>query len=335
MAVALDGGGALDLCLSAQSDETRNGLLYQHCLCYDPIRVAIADGLSASISDRARSIPRSSAAHGSIARYARARHARAAARAAVRVLAPVTNSRNRSKQRRLARQARTESRCTVNKYLVDVSDISRRCPAGVAHRWRAPASGLEIAERTLYRVARVGALRPVRARPFGDQARRAAGRGGGAHARSGTSTTMLGALMTRRQTRAARARSANSHRLRGAARRRGRRLLVVDVRSSTARSTFRRSSLPADAIFHGYVHVARAERQRGIATCAVQRGRDVFPRPRRARSAGSSSRPRMPRALAPRARERWGGRSRHIARSRATPRSPSARRRTLKLSEPE
>jgi predicted N-acyltransferase len=100
MAVALDGGGALDLCLSAQSDDTRNGLLYQHCLCYDPIRVAIAGGLS-----RIHLGP--TALHPKLLRGARlnsrvtlVRGLTPAARAAVRVLAPLTNVRNQAKHRR-------------------------------------------------------------------------------------------------------------------------------------------------------------------------------------------------------------------------------------------
>ncbi|MEP7086844.1 MAG: peptidogalycan biosysnthesis protein [Gemmatimonadota bacterium] len=101
MAVALDGGGALDLCLSAQSEETRNGLLYQHCLCYDPIRAAIAGGL-------ARIHLGPSALHPKVLRGARlttrltlARGITPVARAAVAVLSRATDARNRAKQRRL------------------------------------------------------------------------------------------------------------------------------------------------------------------------------------------------------------------------------------------
>jgi predicted N-acyltransferase len=104
MAVALDGGGALDLGLSAQSEETRNGLLYQHCLCYDPIRAAIAGGIT-----RIHLGP--SALHPKVLRGARlstrltlVRGITPAARAAVSVLSRVTNVRNRLKQRRLLRK---------------------------------------------------------------------------------------------------------------------------------------------------------------------------------------------------------------------------------------
>ena len=41
---------------------------------------------------------------------------------------------------------------------------------------------------------------------------------------------------------------------------------------STPPSTFRLSSLPADAIFHGFVHVERAERHRGISTALFSAG---------------------------------------------------------------
>jgi len=101
MAIALDGGGALDLCLSAQSDETGNGLLHQHCLCYDPIRVAIEDsltrihlgpgGLYAKLVRGARLSSRVTLVQG----------LSAAASAALRVLAPITSARHRAKHRRL------------------------------------------------------------------------------------------------------------------------------------------------------------------------------------------------------------------------------------------
>jgi hypothetical protein len=101
MSVALDGGDALDLCLSAQSDETRRGLLYQHCLCYDPIRAALGSGLT-----RINLGP--GALYAKLLRGARlntrmtlVRGLTPTARAAVRVLAPLTNARNLAKHRRL------------------------------------------------------------------------------------------------------------------------------------------------------------------------------------------------------------------------------------------
>jgi predicted N-acyltransferase len=101
LSIALDGGDALDLCLSAQSDETRRGLLYQHCLCYDPIRAAIESGLT-----RINLGP--GALYAKLLRGARlntrmtlVRGLTPTARAAVRVLAPLTNARNLAKHRRL------------------------------------------------------------------------------------------------------------------------------------------------------------------------------------------------------------------------------------------
>lgn len=107
MAVALDGGGRLDLCMSA-SGETSHALLHQHCLCYDPIRVAIEGGLSpihlgpgalyAKLLRGARLNTKVSLVCGLTP----------VARAAVRVLAPVTNARNRAKHRRLVGRATAE-----------------------------------------------------------------------------------------------------------------------------------------------------------------------------------------------------------------------------------
>ena len=101
MAVALDAGGALDLCLSAQSEETRNGLLYQHCLCYDPIRVAIADSLTRIHLGPSALYPKLLRGARLQTRLTLVRGLTQAARAAIAVLAPVTNARNRAKQRRL------------------------------------------------------------------------------------------------------------------------------------------------------------------------------------------------------------------------------------------
>jgi predicted N-acyltransferase len=101
MTIALDGGGEMDLCLSAQADEARKGLLYQHCLVYDPVREAIAggvtrihlgpDALDAKLFRGARLE----------SRYTLVRGCTAAARATLSVLAPMAHARNRSKQRRL------------------------------------------------------------------------------------------------------------------------------------------------------------------------------------------------------------------------------------------
>ena len=108
MAVALDAGGALDLSLSAQSEETRNGLLYQHCLCYDPIRVCIADGLSRIHLGPSALYPKVLRGARLSTRVTLVRGLTAAARAAVRVLAPITNSRNRAKHKRLVSKINSE-----------------------------------------------------------------------------------------------------------------------------------------------------------------------------------------------------------------------------------
>jgi predicted N-acyltransferase len=101
MAVALDGGGALDMCLSAQSDESRNGLLYQHCLCYDPIRAAIAGGLTRIHLGPSALFPKLLRGARLDTRVTLVRGLAPTARAAVRVLAPLSSARNRSKHRRL------------------------------------------------------------------------------------------------------------------------------------------------------------------------------------------------------------------------------------------
>ena len=101
MAVALDGGGALDLCLSAQSEETRNGLLYQHCLCYDPIRVAIASGLTRIHLGPSALYPKLLRGARLQTRLTLVRGLTPLARGALAVLSPATNARNRAKHRRL------------------------------------------------------------------------------------------------------------------------------------------------------------------------------------------------------------------------------------------
>lgn len=103
MAVALDAGGELDLCLSAQSDEMRNGLLYQHLLCYDPVRVAIADNISRIHLGPSALYPKVVRGARLQARLTLVRGMTPAARAALRVLAPLTDARNRAKQRRVLR----------------------------------------------------------------------------------------------------------------------------------------------------------------------------------------------------------------------------------------
>ena len=108
MAVALDAGNALDLCLSAQSDETRNGLLYQHCLCYDPIRASIADGLTRIHLGPSALYPKVLRGARLSTRVTLVRGLTPRARATVRVLAPLISSRNRAKHKRLVGKINSE-----------------------------------------------------------------------------------------------------------------------------------------------------------------------------------------------------------------------------------
>ncbi|MEO7040069.1 MAG: peptidogalycan biosysnthesis protein [Gemmatimonadaceae bacterium] len=101
MAVALDGGVALDLCLSAHSDETRNGLLSQHCLCYDPVRAAIASGLTRIHLGPSALYPKVVRGARLQSRLTLVRGMTPAAQAAVRVFSPLDDARNLAKQRRL------------------------------------------------------------------------------------------------------------------------------------------------------------------------------------------------------------------------------------------
>ena len=109
MAIALDGGGALDLCLSAQSDDSRNGLLYQHCLCYDPIRAAIDGKLTRIHLGPSALYPKLLRGARLAERVTLVRGLTAAARAALAVLAPFTNVRNRAKHRRLVGALATDA----------------------------------------------------------------------------------------------------------------------------------------------------------------------------------------------------------------------------------
>jgi len=101
MCVALDAGTELDLSLSAQSEETRNGLLYQHCLCYDPVRAAIESGIRRIHLGPSALYPKVVRGARLQSRLTLVRGITPAARAALGVLAPVTDMRNRAKQRRL------------------------------------------------------------------------------------------------------------------------------------------------------------------------------------------------------------------------------------------
>jgi GNAT superfamily N-acetyltransferase len=197
----------------------------------------------------------------------------------------------------------------VNKYLRDIATF----PIDARHAWRTDgAHGLwdEIAERTVYRIARsarydlyereLAAITHVPP-PDGLEVRML----------RPDEREMLGALMTRRR-RAQLARD-EANRTVFAALRDG-----VIVGYSWWTPTFDSALdfsplvLPADAIFHGYVHVERAERHRGTAGALFSAGETYF-RDRGARVCWfliKSTNVRGART----ARERWGGRSRHVAR---------------------
>ena len=90
--------------------------------------------------------------------------------------------------------------------------------------------------------------------------------------------------------------------------------------------------LPPDAIFHGYVHVERAERHLGTSLALFSAGEMYF-RYRGMRSCWylmNTTNVAGARA----ARGRWGGHSRHIARLSYT-KVASRTKRTLQLIDPE
>jgi predicted N-acyltransferase len=109
MAVALEGGGALDLCMSAQSDETSRGLLHQHCLCYDPVRTAIEGGLTLIHLGPGELYEKSLRGARLNTKVSLVRGLTPVASAAVRVLAPITNARNRARHRRLVGRITAEN----------------------------------------------------------------------------------------------------------------------------------------------------------------------------------------------------------------------------------
>jgi predicted N-acyltransferase len=104
MAIALDAGGVLDLGLRAHADESGNGLLHQHCLCYDPVRAAIAGGATQIHLGPGALYSKVVRGARLKARLTLVRGMTPGARAALRVLAPLANARNRRKQRRLVRK---------------------------------------------------------------------------------------------------------------------------------------------------------------------------------------------------------------------------------------
>ena len=109
VAIALEGAGSLDLGLRAHMDDGGSDLLHQHCLCYDPVRAAIAGrvheihlGAGALYSKVIRGARLES-------RFTLVRGMTPAARAALRLLSPLTDARNRRRQRRLVGTLTTPS----------------------------------------------------------------------------------------------------------------------------------------------------------------------------------------------------------------------------------
>jgi len=215
----------------------------------------------------------------------------------------------------------------VNKYLSDFLTF----PADARHAWRTDgAHGLwdEIAERTVYRVARV-AHYDLYERELAAIKHVPPPEGLEVQMLPATDHAKLGALMTRRR-RAQLARGA-AHRTVFAAQRDG---VVVGYSwwSTTIDSAldFSPLLLPADAIFHGYVHVERAEQHRGTAAALFSAG-EKYLHERGARvcwflikstnTVGART-----------ARARWGGRSRHVARLSYS-KLPFRMKRTVTLGE--
>jgi GNAT superfamily N-acetyltransferase len=216
----------------------------------------------------------------------------------------------------------------VNKYLLDAATF----PGDVRQAWRSDGAHglwLELAERTVYRLARAADydlyerdLTTVRhvATPNGLEVRMLAR---DEHAK-------LGALMTSR--RRAQLDRDPVDRIVFAALRDG---IVVAyswwTHTFDTALDFSPLTLPSDAIFHGFVHVARAERHRGTAGALFGAGEGYFfERGIRAcwflinseNIAGARA-----------ARGRWGGRSRHIARL-SYRKLPFRTTRTLTVTEP-
>jgi GNAT superfamily N-acetyltransferase len=196
----------------------------------------------------------------------------------------------------------------VNKYLRDFATF----PTDARLAWRTDgARGLwaELAERTFFRIVRSASYNlyerdlatiKIVAPPAGVEVRMLAP----------SEHAMLGAVMTRRR-RAQLERNLAT------------RTVFVALRNSAVVGyswwtpyfdtalDFSPLTLPSDAIFHGYVHVERAERHRGTASALFSAGERLF-FDRGTRScwflvkatniAGTRT-----------ARGRWGGRSRHIA----------------------
>ncbi len=217
----------------------------------------------------------------------------------------------------------------MNKYILDVATF----PADARHAWRTDgAHGLwtELAERTLFRITR-SAHYDLYERDLATVKHVAPPAGVEVQMLGASDDGLLAAVMTRRR-RAQLERDLASCTI-FAALRDG---VVVGYSWWThffdSALDFSPLSLPSDAVFHGYVHVARAERHRGTASalfsagerCLLDRGARVcWFLIKSTNVAGART-----------ARGRWGGRSRHIA-ELSYSKTPFRTKRRLTIAAPE
>ncbi|MDQ2768010.1 MAG: hypothetical protein M3Y30_12740 [Gemmatimonadota bacterium] len=215
----------------------------------------------------------------------------------------------------------------MNKYLCDIATF----PADARRAWRTDgAHGVwdEIAERTLYRIAR-SAQYDLYERDLATIKHVAPPEGVAVRMLGREEHAILDMLMTRRK-RAQLARAEVSRTV-FVAMRDG---LVVGYSwwapTFDSALDFAPLALPPDAIFHGYVHVERAERHRGTASALFSAGEMYF-HARGARVCWFLS--KSTNIVGARtARGRWGGGSRHVARL-SYRRAPFRSKRTLTLFE--
>lgn len=216
----------------------------------------------------------------------------------------------------------------MNKYLLDFKTL----PGDARHAWRTDgAHGVwsEIAERTVYRVAR-SAHYDLYERELSTIARLTPPDGLEIRMLAPDEHDALDAVMTRRR-RAQLDRDPVSRTVFAALR--GGRVVGYSWWTSTFDSAldFAPLELPSDAIFHGYVHVERAERHRGTASALFSAGEGHFA-DRGARVCWFLIKATNI-AGARTARGRWGGRSRHVARLSYW-KLPFRTRRRLTIAEP-
>lgn len=216
----------------------------------------------------------------------------------------------------------------MNKYLADAAAF----PRDARQAWRSDGAHglwLEIAERTVYRIAR-SAHFDLYERDLENVKRVAAPDGLEVRMLGRDEHAKLGALMTSRR-RAQLERDAVNRTI-FAALRDG---IVVAYSwwTDTFDSVldFSPITLPADAIFHGFVHVSRAERHRGTAGALFSAGEGYFFEHGKHACWFLINSANITGARA--ARGRWGGRSRHVARL-SYRRLPFHTTRTLSITEP-